>query len=408
MTPPPRAAAERDADLQDFFYSCPVGILQMDEAGTIERLNPAAVQLLRLLAPAAPEPQVGESLVARLAPLGTDLRPLLQRGAAREVLCKALALRGPSPAQGPATTLSLWLARLSGRPLFAMLSDITKLALREHEVAELTDTMLRVNKKLASRQQSLSQDLELAAHLQRSLLPHPQRRPPALEVAWHLHTSAELSGSLCNVLPIGPRPGERVALVMVDAQGGGVAAALLCGLLQQTLHTLVTPHPGAELPPLSPDVALARLGREFPAERAGRLLAAIYADLDLRSGALRYATADRCPIFWLPAVGAPQVLCNAGPALGLRDSADPASYPVGEARLQGGDRLLLASRGLLRAFGQKPEDAQAELLRLFTHQRPRSVEELCSIVEHLVDGALGGKDPQGDAALLALHYHGPR
>jgi DNA-binding MarR family transcriptional regulator len=54
-------------DLLDFFYRCPIGLIEVDRTGSVERINPAAV---RLLAPADPADDLTNilGLAAKLSP----------------------------------------------------------------------------------------------------------------------------------------------------------------------------------------------------------------------------------------------------------------------------------------------------------------------------------------------------
>jgi PAS domain-containing protein len=66
-SPARRDDAQELQDLREFFYQCPVGLLEIDDDGLVYQVNPAAVALLA--------PVIGGGNLARLFPLLDRLAP---------------------------------------------------------------------------------------------------------------------------------------------------------------------------------------------------------------------------------------------------------------------------------------------------------------------------------------------
>ena len=133
MSGPAPGAEGEDAyeTLIQFLYRAPVALIQLQQNGDIEMLNPMASQLLM---PLAPEGDL-DNLFQVLQPYAPDLRQLCDAFQGEHgVVCegKRVALR-PEPGhaqQGPAV-LSLGLLKVDGRRLMAVLLDATHEVMRE-------------------------------------------------------------------------------------------------------------------------------------------------------------------------------------------------------------------------------------------------------------------------------------
>ncbi len=155
-----------------------------------------------------------------------------------------------------------------------------------------------------------------------------------------------VGGDLYDVQRIGDR---FLALVIADASGHGVSAAMLCVLFKHRLR-LIDEGSGA---PLWPAQALTRMNSALMTDVSapGVFVTAAFCLLDTESGELVVASAGQTPLVVLREDGASEDLPPTGPALGLYEDA-----AIGEHRLQlgMGDRVLMVTDGLFDLGGAEP------------------------------------------------------
>jgi phosphoserine phosphatase RsbU/P len=133
---------------------------------------------------------------------------------------------------------------------------------------------------------------------------------------------------------------ERVGVLVADVSGHGVPAALIASMVKVAL---AAQSDRAD----QPAAVLAGMNQSLFGRLAGQYVTAAYVFIDTRSSSIRYAAAGHPPMLRL-------VRCSRethaveenGLPLGFREST---SYTEVELSLQGGDRLLLYTDGLIEA-----------------------------------------------------------
>ncbi len=182
---------------------------------------------------------------------------------------------------------------------------------------------------------ALEHDLELAARIQRELLPKPDARLDGWEIAQHYRPAGPVSGDFLDVIPCGASQGF---LIVGDAAGKGVAAAMLMSHVSAMLRALISVGL-----PISQVV-----------ERASRVLCestlpTSYATLVCArtgsSGEIEVCNAGHPPPLVVRPAGISRVEATGLP-IGLFCSGRFSSQVV---QLAPGDTLLLYSDGLIEA-----------------------------------------------------------
>jgi light-regulated signal transduction histidine kinase (bacteriophytochrome) len=275
--------------------------------------------------------------------------------------------------------------RLSPRHSFEAWSETvrgTSQPWREHEIAAARGLAGHLAEAVLNR---ADEDNRLAGALQRTLLLEDLPKIPGVALAARYVPSSEdvVGGDWYDVVPL---PGGRVAIVLGDVAGHGLAAAAITAQLRHALraHLLRAEGPGAALDGLNEVIA---------ALLPGEMATAVIADLDPVTGEVTLASAGHLPAIHATAAGAEYVREGRGPALGVLDEVG-----YGEARLQlgGDDRLLLYSDGLVeRRRGDLAE--RLEALRGVVATGSADPQEL-------LDGVLGALNPQGadDVTLVGI------
>jgi serine phosphatase RsbU (regulator of sigma subunit)/anti-anti-sigma regulatory factor len=195
---------------------------------------------------------------------------------------------------------------------------------------------------------ALRDDLLQAGVIQRALLP---RDAPGLDrhhVRAHYRPSQNVGGDLYDVTRLDER---HVALLVADAAGHGLAAAMLAVLFRSQLPLI----DGATGAPRDPREVMAMVSRSICEALSGsaHFVTAVYCLLDTETGRATIASAGHPPVFWLRPGRDLERIFHTGPALGLYPAAD---YAQQEIELDEGDHLFFYSDGL---YDLLPKDGAA-------------------------------------------------
>ncbi len=213
------------------------------------------------------------------------------------------------------------------------------------QLAEKVNQLQTVCHVLEDQAATIQADLDRAEIIQRALLP---QQPPSIP-GWCMETlyspGSSVGGDFFDAVVLDD---HYLGLVIADAAGHGVAAAMLSVLFKLRLRRV---DENGEL--LQPQQVLEALNQSLfdMLSAPGAFITGSYILLDLRSGHGRFASAGHPPCVVRPARGDVQMLERTGPALGLE--ATP-SYSEREFELQAGDRLMLYTDGVLEGGPDSP------------------------------------------------------
>ena len=182
-------------------------------------------------------------------------------------------------------------------------------------------------------------DLKRAEVIQRALLPQAPPRVTGWSVNSLYRTGSNVGGDFYDIVTLDQR---YVGVVIADAAGHGVAAAMLSVLFKHRLK-MCDDETGR---PMAPRRVLEELNRDLREQVTGPgiFITAIYGLLDTRSGRMVLASAGHPPAIWSHSGGEVTRLERSGPALGLEDNA---RYTETKIDFESGDRLLLFTDGLV-------------------------------------------------------------
>lgn len=215
-------------------------------------------------------------------------------------------------------------------------------------------------------------ELEVARALQRELLPHSTPLLPGYRIRHAYRTANEVGGDYYDFALL---QDGRVALVVGDASGHGMAAGLLMAIANSALKLALDldPTPRAVLDVLNK--SLLRIG--------GRqaFMSLFYGLLDPASGRLHWAIAGHPFPLLRRAAGNVEEVGAGGLPLGLRRDLE---VPCGSTELFDGDLLVLYSDGLPEAL-DRAEQA-------FGYVRLRQLVEANNTPETAHEAILGAFD----------------
>jgi phosphoserine phosphatase len=228
--------------------------------------------------------------------------------------------------------------------LLRWLADQAAVAVQRHRLHEAA---------IAAAQQSATfrHELELAQAVQRALVPEVPPVLPGLSAAGWTRPASIAGGDCYDLWPL---PDGRLAILIADASGHGIAPAMIVSQTRTMARLLCeSPDAGCALPTDPADV-LRRIGRRLSADLdPAQFVTAALAFVDPVTGAVAYASAGHGPTFVQPHPGGPahEVDSSGLPlgvmadCFGLNDTA-----PTRTLHLAPGGRLLLLTDGVFEAF----------------------------------------------------------
>jgi hypothetical protein len=232
-------------------------------------------------------------------------------------------------------------------------------------------------------------ELEVARELQADLLPNEIATVPGYTFAHSYRTANEVGGDYYDVTPL---PDGRVALLVGDASGHGMAAGLVMAIANATLKT------GLDLDP-SPERVLSLLNRTLCRTGTKRtFMSVFYALLRPDLGILEYVGAGHPFPYLRRENGEIEELGHGGLPLGLRD---PLPLKCHKVAMRPGDLLVFYTDGLAEAVDLQGQsfgyDGIREMLR--TGGLPQTVHDriLAAFDRHI------GEEPlRDDLTLLVM------
>ncbi len=258
--------------------------------------------------------------------------------------------------------------RLSPRRSFAAWTQqvrATSAPWRPHEVAAAEQLARHVG-DIASRR--AEEESQVSAALQRTLLLEQLPQVPGVALAArYLPSAADVVGGDWYDLVL--LPDGRVAIVLGDVAGHGVGAAAVTAQLRHALRAFLLSSSG-------PGEALGRLNDLVAHLLPDELATAVVAELEPATGRLTVANAGHLPVLLLAADGPALVDRERGPALGM---VPGAAYGAVELRLQGDDRLVLFTDGLVELRGPDLEERFQQLLEVAA-AAPRDADALLDVL----------------------------
>jgi phosphoserine phosphatase RsbU/P len=295
--------------------------------------------------------------------------------------------------QGSVQEIAVDFVRADGTRLPALVNSV--LATDDEGRPQLVRTTIfdATHRRRYERELLAARDREhrIAEELQRSLLAGDIPADPRLEVGVDYRPAVadlEVGGDWYDAFPT---DGGSVALVVGDVVGRGVEAAAVMGQVRSALRALASTG-------LAPGAVLEGLDGYAERHRVGEMTTVAYADVDLESGALRFASAGHPPPLLVRPGEAPELVMGGrsvpidAHVLGRTPRADV------ELALPAGGLLVLYTDGLVERRGQALEDGLRQVVAAVDRLRDRPAAELAAELPRAV---LPGDGTRDDVCVVA-------
>jgi len=202
----------------------------------------------------------------------------------------------------------------------------------------------------------VSHDWVLACDVQRRFMQGLGRTSDSVDYSARCRQVRALGGDCYDFMPL---TNDRLALVVGDASGKGVAAALMIASVQSSLRT-ATLFTGNDLATL-----LKIVNRQaYASSLAERYATLFYGVFDGATRTLRYVNAGHTPPIVLRRNGSTDTLETSGAPVGIFPDS---RYEEGVVQLDAGDVVITYTDGVIEAANQSGEEWGVQGLLKATH-----------------------------------------
>ena len=260
----------------------------------------------------------------------------------------------------------------------------------------------------AAQKEALDKELALARQVQQDLLPAGIDERAGVEFSTFFEPSAAIGGDYFDILDAGD---GRVAVVVADVAGHGLAAGLRMALVKSALTLLVEDRIAA--PAIL--ARLHRLLRSKPGERS--FVTASLSLFDPESGLLELTNAGHPPAYVVRLDGGVEELLAPGVPLGAlggvggvggAGGGGAASAPgAAAARLEIGDAVVWLSDGLIECCDAQGEQFGYDRIRRHLEGAPVHAAGLRDRLLDAIRLHTGGLPAEDDRTLVAMIYRAP-
>lgn len=239
----------------------------------------------------------------------------------------------------------------------------------------------------------VSQDWVLACDVQQRFMQGLGRTSDSADYSARCRQVRALGGDCYDFMPL---TNDRLALVVGDASGKGVAAALMIASVQSSLRTAAL-FTGNDLATLLKVVNL----QAYASSLADRYATLFYGVFDGATRRLRYVNAGHTPPIVIRRNGSIDTLGTGGAPVGMFPDS---SYDEGAVQLDPGDVVITYTDGVIEAANQFGEEWGVQRLLKSTATWARlgteNAEQLVRSIFNSMDGFSRGC--QTDDATLAV------
>jgi serine phosphatase RsbU (regulator of sigma subunit)/putative methionine-R-sulfoxide reductase with GAF domain len=234
--------------------------------------------------------------------------------------------------------------------------------------------------------QRQAEDRRIARQIQQGLLPKAMPTLPGFRISGRSLSANDVGGDCFDFIPFSAGGQERLGVLLADASGHGIAAALLVAQTRAYLRALAMTYAGV-------DDLLTLTNRRLTADLVTDHFVSLFlAQLDPRTRSLVYANAGHCPGYVLDRQGEVKaVLAGTGGLVGIDQ---PGAFPAGPTvKLAPGELVFLYTDGVVEAMSRDGKlfglGRALDVVRGQRHKTPdEMVDKLFEAVSAYSEGAI--------------------
>ena len=251
-----------------------------------------------------------------------------------------------------------------------------------------------------TQRERLESELRIASRMQTTLLPEAPPDIPTLALSGMSEPSREVGGDFFDFIELSP---TKLALVVGDATGKGLSAALLITQCASILRTLAHDiHDAGTL--------LTRTNKDFHGRIGAthRFVTLLVVIIDSETGAVTYANAGHPHAFRLAAdAPAPKPLDgDACYPLGIEEDTVYNTY---ELQLEPGDTLVLYSDGLSEAQNHQRELFGDDRVKAtLKNVAGRDPESILTALRQAATAHMNGREAHDDMTIVVARFAGAK
>jgi phosphoserine phosphatase RsbU/P len=267
-------------------------------------------------------------------------------------------------------------------------SDLQLVAHIANMAAAKIENALLLEEQLERRQ--MEEQLAVAAQIQRRLLPQFIPQIPNYEIYGINHSCYEIGGDYYDFIE---KENGKIAIVIADASGKGVGAALLMAGFQASVRSLSKENK-------EPAAMITKLNRVMLENSdPNQYITVLYAELDSINHTFEYVNAGHNPPLFLKKESY-TLLPACGPAVGIVPNVQ---YDSKRISLESQDLVFLYTDGITES--QNPQEAEfgeARVVSFLMNNRNVGVEELSELLEKTIRDFVQGAPPLDDSTTVLL------
>lgn len=238
----------------------------------------------------------------------------------------------------------------------------------------------------------LEEEVTMARQIQLDLLPASSPKLPCTVICAHSTPSRTVGGDFYDFIPVESR--NRLGIVIADASGKGMPAALLIAQIQAIIHSEV--NNGNSI-----DKMLKNMNRQVAmTTSAEKYVTLFYGELDRDSGEFEYSNAGHNYPVLVRQDGSMELLEAGGPVIGAFQAME---YESRKVQLHEGDVLFLFTDGLSEAMDQLGTEYGEPRIREFVSKhRMNDPEQILGAILEDVRKFDPSHPPQDDTTVITL------
>ncbi|NCB39101.1 MAG: hypothetical protein EOM80_10045 [Erysipelotrichia bacterium] len=254
-----------------------------------------------------------------------------------------------------------------------------------------TDALLQAH----DQKKKIDDQLNMAREIQENLLPQTVPNCAGLKISRINKPAAEVGGDYFDFFDLG---NNRLGVVIADASGKNVPAAIIMTVFKTTLSTM-------ELANLSANEVLSRANRIIAKNITNdRFITAMYVIIDATTGEVELSSAGHNPAFVASGRGMELTLHEKNVKCMPLGILENYKYETTQFTLKKGDLLFLYTDGVTEARNETEEEFGESRLKKFLN-RPRAADPAKAILHEIQEFSKYAKQ-HDDITAVSIEFNG--